>query len=62
MLPREPDACAPSESFRGNLGEDLLPLFFGGLFCGHVGYTRLREAPACFLTAQTFLGDSWIHE
>ena len=49
--------------FRGNLGEELLPLFLSGLFCsvqllsGHVGCIRLREAPACFLTAQTFLGD-----
>lgn len=54
--------------FRGNLGEELLPLFLSGLFCsvqllsGHVGCIRLREAPACFLTAQTFLGDPWIYE
>lgn len=54
--------------FRGNLGEELLPLFLSGLFCsvqplsGHVGCIWLREAPACFLTAQTFLGDPWIYE
>lgn len=68
VLLGESDACARTDDSSVNLGRRLVPLFFSGLFCsvqplsGHVGCIQLREAPACFLTAQTFLGDPWVHE